>query len=104
MISVGVGKNLCNLKTRVFTLDGMSGKMRVIINLTTKQTYPVMPDLIPDEYGIFDRHPVPTWIPAFAGMTILRYLIAGIVRKPSEGCQKGNDKNDTQSLCGTKDP
>jgi len=28
-----------------------------------------MPDLI--------RHPVPTWIPAFAGMTILRYLIAG---------------------------
>jgi hypothetical protein len=36
-----------------------------------------MPDLIPDEYGIFDRHPVRTWIPvedpvfigAFAGMT-----------------------------------
>ena len=22
-----------------------------------------MPDLIPDEYGIFDQHPVPTWIP-----------------------------------------
>jgi hypothetical protein len=41
-----------------------------------------MPDLIPDEYVIFDRHPVPTWIPGpapdtdpgFAGMTILRYL------------------------------
>jgi len=30
-----------------------------------------MPDLI--------RHPVPTWIPAFAGMTILRYLIAGVI-------------------------
>ena len=32
-----------------------------------------MPDLI--------RHPVPTWIPAFAGMTILRYLIAGVILK-----------------------
>jgi len=31
-----------------------------------------MPDLI--------RHPVPSWIPAFAGMTILRYLIAGVIR------------------------
>ena len=30
-----------------------------------------MPDLI--------RHPVPTWIPAFAEMTILRYLIAGVI-------------------------
>jgi len=30
-----------------------------------------MPDLI--------RHPVPSWIPAFAGMTILRYLIAGVI-------------------------
>jgi hypothetical protein len=30
-----------------------------------------MPDLI--------WHPVPTWIPAFAGMTILRYLIAGVI-------------------------
>jgi hypothetical protein len=32
-----------------------------------------MPDLI--------RHPVPTWIPAFAGMTILRYLIAGVISR-----------------------
>jgi len=32
-----------------------------------------MPDLI--------RHPVPSWIPAFAGMTILRYLIAGVIRR-----------------------
>jgi hypothetical protein len=38
-----------------------------------------MPDLIPDKYGIFDRHPVPIWIPAFAGMTILRYLISGVI-------------------------
>ena len=30
-----------------------------------------MPDLI--------RHPVLSWIPAFAGMTILRYLIAGVI-------------------------
>jgi len=30
-----------------------------------------MPDLI--------RHPVPFWIPAFAGMTILRYLIAEVI-------------------------
>ena len=34
-----------------------------------------MPDLI--------RHPVPTWIPAFAGMTILRYLIAGVITRES---------------------
>jgi hypothetical protein len=39
-----------------------------------------MPDLIPDKYGFFDRHPVPTWIPAFAGMTTLRYLIAGVIK------------------------
>jgi len=26
------------------------------------------------------RHPVPSWIPAFAGMTILRYLIAGVIK------------------------
>jgi len=32
-----------------------------------------MPDLI--------RHPVLSWIPAFAGMTILRYLIAGVITK-----------------------
>jgi hypothetical protein len=46
-----------------------------------------MADLIPDEYGIFDRHPVSTWIPvedpafigAFAGKTIVRYLIAGVI-------------------------
>ena len=30
-----------------------------------------MPDLI--------RHPVPYWIPACAGMTSLRYLIAGVI-------------------------
>ena len=42
-----------------------------VINLATKQTNSVMPDLI--------RHPVHTWIPAFAGMTILRYLIAGVI-------------------------
>ena len=28
-----------------------------------------MPDLIPAEVGIFDRHPVLAWIPAFTGMT-----------------------------------
>ena len=46
-----------------------------------------MPDFIPDEYGIFDRHPVPNWIqglapdpdPGFAGMTILGYLIARVI-------------------------
>ena len=31
-----------------------------------------MPDLI--------RHPVYSWIPAFAGMTIGRYLIAGLIK------------------------
>ena len=30
-----------------------------------------MPDLI--------RHPVYSWIPAFAGMTIFRYLITGVI-------------------------
>ena len=30
-----------------------------------------MPDLI--------RHPVPSWIPAFAGMTTLMYLVAGVI-------------------------
>jgi hypothetical protein len=30
-----------------------------------------MPDLI--------RHPVPLWIPAYAGMTTLTYLIAGVI-------------------------
>jgi hypothetical protein len=38
-----------------------------------------MPDLIPAHDGIFDRHPVSVWIPAFAGMTALRRLIAGAV-------------------------
>jgi hypothetical protein len=32
-----------------------------------------MPDLI--------RHPVPAWIPAFAGMTTLRYLVAGVIKR-----------------------
>jgi hypothetical protein len=32
-----------------------------------------MPDLI--------RHPVPSWIPAFAGMTTVRYLAAGVIIK-----------------------
>ena len=35
-----------------------------------------MPDLI--------RHPVPTWIPAFAGMTILSNLTAGVISNPDE--------------------
>jgi hypothetical protein len=39
-----------------------------IINPAIKQANSVMPDLI--------RHPVPAWIPAFAGMTTLRYLVA----------------------------
>jgi len=25
------------------------------------------------------RHPVPAWIPAFAGMTTLMYLVAGVL-------------------------
>ena len=49
------------------------------INPAIKQTNPVMPDLIPEEHGIFDRHPVPAWLPAFAGMTTLRYLVAGAI-------------------------
>ena len=28
-----------------------------VVKLTTKKTNSVMPDLIPDEYGVFDRHP-----------------------------------------------
>jgi hypothetical protein len=31
----------------------------------------VMPDLI--------RHPVQSWIPAFAGMTVLTYTVAGVI-------------------------
>ena len=49
------------------------------INPAIKQVNLVMPDLIPAQYGIFDRHPVFTWIPAFAGMTILRYVVAGVI-------------------------
>jgi hypothetical protein len=49
------------------------------INPANKCTNSVMPDSIPAEHGIFDRHPVHTWIPAFAGMTILGYLIAGVI-------------------------
>jgi hypothetical protein len=33
-----------------------------------------MPDLI--------RHPLTTWIPAFAGMTTVGYLIAGLITDP----------------------
>ena len=32
----------------------------------------VMPDLI--------RHPGPFWIPAFAGMTALTYIVAGVIK------------------------
>jgi len=35
-----------------------------------------MPDLI--------RHPVPAWIPAFAGMTTLMYLVAGVIIKKAD--------------------
>jgi len=45
------------------------------LTLATKYSNSVMPDLI--------RHPVPTWIPAFAGMTILRYLIGRSNNKKS---------------------
>ena len=49
-----------------------------------------MPDLI--------RHPVPTWIPvedhvfigAFAGITILRYLIAGVITRNKLSRLSGN--------------
>jgi hypothetical protein len=44
-----------------------------IINPATKDANLVMPDLI--------RHPVMPWIPAFAGMTLLVYLIAGLISK-----------------------
>jgi len=36
----------------------------------------VMPDLI--------RHPVFSWIPAFAGMTLFRYIIAGVIKTGSD--------------------
>jgi len=36
-------------------------------------TKAVMPDLI--------RHPVFSWIPAFAGMKILRRIIVGLIKK-----------------------
>ena len=49
------------------------------INPAIKQANPVIPDLIPADHGICDRHPVPAWIPAFAGMTTLRYLVAGAI-------------------------
>jgi hypothetical protein len=50
------------------------------IKSLAEYTNSVMPDVTSDEYGIFDRHPVSTWIPVpapdpdpgFAGMTMLR--------------------------------
>ena len=56
-------------------------------NPAIKCTNSVMPGLIPAEHGIFDPHPVPTWIPGpvpdpdpgFAGMTIMGYLVAGLI-------------------------
>jgi hypothetical protein len=36
-----------------------------------------MPDLI--------RHPVPFWIPAFAGMTVLVFIAAGVINEKSRG-------------------
>ena len=47
--------------------------------MAIKDTNPVMPDLIPAEDGIFDRHPVFLWIPAFAGMTIFVYLVTYVI-------------------------
>ncbi len=44
---------------------------RMVINPAIKQAYSVMPDLI--------RHPVPAWIPAFAGMTTLMFFVAGVI-------------------------
>ena len=44
---------------------------KAFINPAIKQTDFVMPGLI--------RHPVPAWIPAFAGMTTLMYLIVGVI-------------------------
>jgi hypothetical protein len=47
------------------------------INPAVKQAYSVMPDLI--------RHPVSAWIPAFAGMTTLMYLVAGVISSENDG-------------------
>jgi hypothetical protein len=45
--------------------------MRLLITPAIKPANSVMPDLI--------RHPVPDWIPAFTGMTILMYFIGGAI-------------------------
>jgi hypothetical protein len=60
------------------TLKSEKG-LELSANTATRSAECVMPALIPDECGIFDRHPVLTWIPAFAGMTMLRYYIAGVI-------------------------
>ena len=39
-----------------------------------------MPDMI--------RHPVSFWIPAFAGMTSVTYLIAGVISKGKDAIEK----------------
>ena len=73
--SHGVWKNRkcrlqdCFIIRLVMNTSGMDS--RSVINPAIKQANSVMPDLI--------RHPVPAWIPAFAGMTTLRYLVAGVI-------------------------
>jgi hypothetical protein len=52
-------------------LDRLLHHSVVIINPAIKYANFVMPDLI--------RHPVSSWIPAFAGMTALEYLVAGAI-------------------------
>jgi hypothetical protein len=46
----------------------------IILTRRQNRLNSVMPDLI--------RHPLTTWIPAFAGMTTVGYLIAGLITDP----------------------
>jgi len=50
----------------------MSNHFHLLVLLRQLNISTVMPDLI--------RHPGPFWIPAFAGMTALTYIVAGVIR------------------------
>jgi hypothetical protein len=72
--------SLCKARQSIESADGSNSDqsgckagVRAVILLIRRQNRLclVMPDLI--------RHPRTTWIPAFAGMTTMAYLIAGLI-------------------------
>ena len=57
-----------------------SGTAFANIKPAIKSANPVMPDLIPAEVGIFDRHPVDTLVSGFCRKDRLWYFVAGLIK------------------------